>query len=240
MSVLLVTAGTWSLMSCDDGHVDDPVYVNTEDSYNVQITGTFKSLNTWNGTYSVAAACFDDESNYSLIQKVLPSSANDTVQVLKLSNVPTNAHTVEIVVVNTLRKRIATLYSYEIPENQRYADTIKIDVGTLNVGMFGAINQFIFQGTGTNCSRCHSSERATANLDLTAEHAYSSLVGMKAQKDSTRTRVIPGDAENSFLYKVITEGDDNVGYSHMGLFADDAYAPFLNIIKSWIDGGAKE
>ena len=238
--VFFATVGAWSLSSCDDGHVDDPVYSNTNDSYNVQIIGTFKSLNTWNGTYSVAAACFDDESNYSLIQKVLPSSTNDTVQVLKLSNVPTNAKTVEIVVANTLRKRIATLYSYEIPENQRFSDTIMINVGTLNVGMFGSINQFIFQGSGTNCSRCHSSERATANLDLTAEHAYSNLVGVASEKDKTKTRVIPGDAENSFLYKVISEGDENVGYSHVGLFADDAYAPFLDIIKSWIDGGAKE
>ena len=240
MRTVLCATVAWSMCSCDDGHVDDPVFENTEDSYNVEITGKFQSLNTWRGTYSVAAACFNDESNYSLIQKVLPSSTEDTVQVLKLSNVPINAKTVEIVVTNTLRKRIATLYSYPIPYNQRYSDTIKIDVGTLNVGMFGSINQFIFQGTGTNCARCHSAERPTANLDLTAAHAYNSLVNAPAEKDPSKLRVKPGDAEGSFLYKVISEGDENVGYSHVGLFTDDTYAPFLDIIKAWIDGGAKE
>ena len=229
------------LVGCDDGHVDDPVYVNTEDSYNVQITGTFQSLNTWTGSYIVVAACFNEESEYSLIQKVLPAASTDsTTEVLTLSGVPTNSKTVEIALVNTLRKRIATLSSYEIPENQRYSDTIKIDVETLNVGMFGTINQLIFQGTGTNCSRCHASARAAADLDLSADNAYHNLVGKKATKDSTKTRVVPGDADSSFLYKVITEGDENVGYSHPGLFADEKYAPFLDIIKAWINGGAKE
>lgn len=240
MSVLLVGGALSCLTGCDDGHVDDPVYVNTDDSYTVEMTGTFQSLNTWNGTYSVAVACFDGESDYSLLQKVLPSSQEATTQVLKLSNVPTNAKTVEIAVVNTLRKRIATIYSYEIPEHQRYSDPIKIDVGTLNVGMFGAINQFVFQGTGTNCSRCHSSARATANLDLSADNAYSNLVGVPASSDATQTRVIPGDAEHSFLYKVITIGDENVSYPHAGLFTNETYATFLDIIKSWIEGGAQE
>lgn len=240
-SIIIMVALSLSFVSCDDGHVDDPVYDDHSETYTVQITGTFKSLNTWIGTYSVAAACFDEENAYSLIQKVLPSTATDsTMEVLTLAGVPTRTKTVEIALVNSLRKRIATLYSYNIPEDQRYADTIKIDVGTLNVGMFGAINQFIFQGTGTNCSRCHSSERAAANLDLSKENAYSHLVGVQSTKDTSKTRVVSGDADNSFLYKVITEGDENVGYSHPGLFADDKYAPFIDIIKEWINGGAKE
>ena len=230
-----------SLISCDDGHVDDPVFTYDDESYTIQITGTFKSLKTWTGSYSVAAACFDGESDYSTIQKVLPSASTDsTVETLTISSVPTNSKTVEIAVVNTLRKRIATLYSYEIPENQRYDDTIKIDVGTLNVGMFGTIDQFIFQGTGTNCSRCHNNADGAGHLDLTTANAYASLVGVNAYKDATQTRVLPGDADHSFLYKVITEGDENVGYSHPGLFTEEQYSVFLDIIKSWINGGAKE
>ena len=230
-----------SFTACDDGHVDDPVYEHTSDGYQVQITGTFKSLDTWTGAYSVVAGAFDDESEYSLIQKVLPSSATDsTTEVITLSNVSIDSKTLEIAVVNTLRKRIATIYSYDIPENQRLGDTIKINVGTLNVGMFGTIDQFIFQGTGTNCSRCHSSAEGAGHLDLTSANAYASLVGKTAYKDSTQTRILPGDAEGSFLYKVITQGDEHVSYSHQGLFTDEKYAAFLDIIASWINGGAKE
>lgn len=240
LSVIFATALALNLVGCDDGHVDDPVYHHTSDSYTVEITGVFKSIDTWNGTYAIAAACFDGTNNYTLTQKVIPSSAGDTEQSIRLSNVPTNAKTVEIAVVNTLRKRIATLYSYEIPEDQRYSDIIELDVGTLNVGMFGAINQCVFQGSATNCSRCHAASRPAANLDLSAEHAYNNLINVQATKDDALKRVMPGDATNSFLYKVIAEGDEKVGYSHVGLFADDAYKPFIDIIKAWIDGGAKE
>lgn len=240
LSAIFAAASTLSLAGCDDGHVDDPVYHNTEDSYTVEITGTFQSLDTWNGTYSVAAACFDGTNNYTLTQKVIPASVGNTEHTVRLTNVPTQAQTVEIAVVNSLRKRIATIYSYKIPEGQRYSDTIKLDVGTLNAGMFGAINQFVFQGSATNCSRCHSASRPAAGLDLSTENAYASLVNVPATKAPDQMRVEPGNAANSFLYKVISQGDDNVSYSHTGLFADEAYQPFLDIVKAWIDGGAKE
>ena len=224
-------------VACDDGHVDDPVFEHNADGYNVQITGTFQRLNTWTGDYSVVAAAFDGISDYSLIQKVLP--AGEKQEVVRLSNIPAQSKTIEIAVVNTLRKRIATLYSYEIPEGYDSNDTIRIDAGVMNVGMFGTINQVVLQGAGTNCSMCHNNSNSAAHLDLTAENAYASLVNAPAYKDGTKIRVIPNDAANSFFYKVITEGDDNVTYSHLGLFAEERYSTFLSIIASWIDSGAK-
>lgn len=238
LSTLCVICMT--IVSCDDGHVDDPIFKHNTEGYNVQITGVFKKLNTWTGNYSVVAAAFGDDSEYSLIQKVLPSTTtDDTKEVVKLSNIPATSKTIEIAVVNTLRKRIATLYSYEIPDVYSNDDTIRIDAGTLNVGMFGAINKVILQGTETNCSRCHSGTNGAANLDLTAENAYKSLVNVPAYKDNTKMRVLPKDADNSFFYKVITEGDENISYSHLGLFAEEKYSVFLDIIASWINSGAK-
>jgi hypothetical protein len=57
---------------------------------------------------------------------------------------------------------------------------------------------------------------------------------VKSNKDATLNRVTAGDAENSMLYKIIT---DDSGF-HKGFFSD--YGAFVNIIKSWIDNGAKE
>ena len=228
-------------VSCDDGHVDDPVFQHNTEGYNVQITGTFRSQNTWTGNYSVVAAAFDEESDYSLIQKVLPSSATDDVQeIVKLSNIPAQSTTIEIAIVNSLRKRIATIYRYEIPDTYDSKDTIRIDVGELNVGMFATINNCVLQGTSTNCSMCHRGKNAAANLDLTPENAYASIVNVPAEKRNTMMRVLPYDASNSFFYKVITEGDENVSYSHLGFFAEEKYAAFIDIVKAWIDSGAKE
>lgn len=228
------------LVGCDDGHVDDPVHegLNAE-GYTVKITGTFQRLQTWSGSYLVAAACFGDESEYSVIQKALPNTSTDTsVETVTLSNVPANAKTVEIAVVSILRKRVASLYTYEIPEGQRHDDTIRVDVGCLDVGMFGAINQHVFQGSKTNCARCHGGVSPAAGLNLTAATAYVNLVGKAATTDASQTRVVAGSADRSYLYKVITEGDPHVGYPHPGLFVDEPEATFVKIVREWIDGGA--
>ncbi len=219
------------LCACDDGHIDEPSHTATTDAYNILIKGTFQHINTWSSPYTVAAACFDDESPYSLTLTPLAETSQIT-----LANVPTTAKTIEIAVVNNLRKRIATIYTYRISEAKPSKDTIRIDVGNLDVGVYNTINQFVFQGN--NCSRCHSSQSPAANLDLTAANAYQNLVGKQASKDKNRTRVVASNAANSYLYKVITEGDANVGYSHPALFANETYSPFIDIIRNWINNGA--
>ena len=226
------------LSSCDDGYVPEKSYEDDTEHYTVKITGNFTHLKTWSGDYSVAAATYSEESNYSLMQKVLPSSATDTsLDTLILSNVPMESKTIEIAVTNKLRLRIASIYTYEIPADQRYDDTIRIDVGTLDVGMFGSINHCIFQNTAISCAQCHASSTATAHLDLSEKNAYSSLVNVDAYKCDTLKRVLPGSADKSFLYHVVTDGG-GIHYNHNGLFGD--YAAFLTIIKDWINGGAKE
>ena len=238
--IILILTTVLGLTSCDDGHINDPVHNDGGATYTARLSGTFHSVGTWSGSYSVAMACFGDESAYSLLQTVIPASSDDESQVLTLTNIPSEAKTIEIAVVNVLRERIATIYSYTVPADQRVGDTIKLDVGTLDVGMFGAINQFIFQGQATSCARCHSGAAPAAGLDLSPTQAYRCLVGADATKAPSMARVLPGNAQESFLYKVITEGDDNVSYSHPALFADPSYAPFVEIIRNWIEAGAKE
>lgn len=225
--------------SCDDGLITETGYEHTNTSYTIKLTGTFKSLKSWSGDYSVACACFDGESDYSIIQKVLPPESSDsTVQTLIMSGVPTDAKTVEIAVVTPLRKRIATLYSYSIPSFQNYNDTIELNIGEINVGMFGAINKFLFQNTSVNCARCHASAQSTAHLDLTEKNAYNSLVGTKAYKDSTYVRVKPYDADSSYLYRVLSTDVSDIRYNHPSLLSD--HNVLLEIIKYWINSGAKE
>lgn len=238
LMLTLVTLAAPMLSGCDDGYVAESVANEDVEYYNAKITGTFKSLNTWTGSYSVAAACFVEGNDYSVYQKVLPASSTDiSTDTLVLSGIPTEATSIEIAVVNNLRKRVATLYTYSIDQKQRTDDTISIELGTLDVGMFGAINKVIFQDN--SCSRCHGANSPRANLDLTVENAYSSLVNVKAAHDSTQTRVTPGNADSSYLYKVITDGA-GIRYSHPSLFTEDIHHNFIEIIRTWINSGAKE
>ena len=229
IAILPLTA--MMLASCDDGFVTDPVYESEQTGYNVKITGTFDGVDQWADNYNVVVAAFSEDDEYSSIQKTIQIDGKETA--ITLGNVPSGAKIIEIALTNTLRKRVSTFYRYKV-EDISADDTIRIDVGKQNVGMFSAINNTIFQGTATTCSRCHSGEKAARGLDLSAENAYKNLVGVKSNKDATLNRVTAGDSENSMLYKIIT---DESGF-HKGYFSD--FGAFVNIIKSWIDNGAKE
>lgn len=218
------------LASCDDGYVDDPVYEDSHTGYSVKITGTFEGVDQWGENYNVVVAAFSDDDEYSKIQKSIQTEGENTS--ITLSNVPSSANTIEIAITNMLRKRVATFYTYNIEDAAD--DTIRIDVGKRNLGMFSAINEYIFQGSATSCVKCHSSEKAVRGLDLSAENAYDNLVGVRSTKDNNLYRVTAGDSENSMLYKIIT---DESGF-HNGYFSD--YSSFIGIIKSWIDKGARK
>lgn len=227
------------LTGCDDGPIHEKEYVPTTTGYTAVVKGTFKKQSTWTSGYSVVVAGFSDKSDYAIIQKTLAAKNNEDTEIsTTLSNISDTTKTLEIAVVNSLRKRVATLFSYEIPANQQIKDTIRLNVGELNVGMFATINKEIFQGK--NCSRCHASPTATAHLDLTSDNAYKSIVGVESYKNPEYMRVKPGSADSSFLYKVITTGDERVAYNHPALFVDSKYATFQTIIKKWINDGAKE
>ena len=48
---------------------------------------------------------------------------------------------------------------------------------------------------------CHGSAPYQGNLDLFSDGAFANLVGVPSDIDGTLIRVIPGDPENSFLYR---------------------------------------
>jgi Cytochrome P460 len=88
------------------------------------------------------------------------------------------------------------------------------------------------------CAECHSASGTASFLHLTSDASYTVLVNQPATK-TTGTLVVPGDSVNSVLYQRV---------SGIGLSAGTARMPFgkgplssgnQNIIKIWIDQGAK-
>jgi hypothetical protein len=82
------------------------------------------------------------------------------------------------------------------------------------------------------CISCHPN---SGNLNLTQGNAYGELVNVNASGYSG-VLVIPGDSENSILYKKI-DGSNLYG-SNMPL-GTSLPANQIAIIKKWIDDGAK-
>lgn len=86
------------------------------------------------------------------------------------------------------------------------------------------------------CTGCHSGGSPSGGLDL-ATDAYAALVDQPSNSVDGRTLVIPGDAENSFLYAKVTgalgDGEGQPMPSASGLGAADA-----ELIRAWIADGA--
>lgn len=231
----VLSVGTFAVSACDDGHVDEKSGDVTSDGFTVELTGgagTLKSLSGFPaGQNSVAIACFAEGSEFAVMQRNIPNTVSaGKADTIVMSNVPSETRTVEVAVVNVLRKRVQTLYKYEINGDADKRDTVRIDLGSV----FDIVNNQLFQRA--DCSRCHSASGGAAGLDLSPEHAYTSLVGVTAHKDPSKQRVKPFDASDSYLYKVLSEGDEHVSYAHTSLMAD--YQDMLQVLKLWIDGGA--
>jgi hypothetical protein len=85
------------------------------------------------------------------------------------------------------------------------------------------------------CSACHGSG-ALGGLDVVTD-PYPNLVNKAAAADAARTLVIPGDADNSFLYQKLLDNPPVGGVMPPGGALEPAS---LEIIRAWIADGATE
>ena len=109
-------------------------------------------------------------------------------------------------------------------------DTILMDVGTLDVGMFSSIQSQVFD---KRCVACHGQTgSASGNLFLTEGKSYHALVNQPAHKNSDILLVKPGSAEESFLHLVLNRAGDT-SMNHTDMLSEDEQ-PLLKLIDNWI------
>lgn len=82
---------------------------------------------------------------------------------------------------------------------------------------------------------CHD-HSGMAGLDLSPGEAYSQLVGVQSTSETDKTRVIPEDAENSYLV-IKLEGRQSVG-ARMPRGRVALPEEHIQTIRNWIDKGA--
>jgi hypothetical protein len=110
---------------------------------------------------------------------------------------------------------------------------------------FSSIAQNIFASTDSSgraaCIQCHTNQGRTpaAGLILLPEVAYAQLVGVASVQKPGAVRVVPGDADDSYMVHKLEGRSDIVG-QRMPRTA----GPFLTegqmlIIRRWIDQGAQ-
>ena len=90
-----------------------------------------------------------------------------------------------------------------------------------------------------NCALpgCHDSA-SKGGLVLLVGPAYTNIVNVDSIQDRSKKRVLPGDAENSYLVIKI-EGRQTIG-ARMPLAREELDNIHIQNIKNWINRGAKE
>lgn len=111
---------------------------------------------------------------------------------------------------------------------------------------FEAVQTQVFVGCGAkgDLMTCHSASPFGGDLDLRPGHAFSALVGQPATQSVGKTRVVPGDTAQSFLWQKLqnqlapdaSEGDPMP--SGEAIMWQPLPQEQLDLVQAWIDGGA--
>lgn len=246
-SLFTVLLFSMLVCSCDDGDIVESSSMKYKDGYVVKITGTFSNMSSWSdlsSSYSVVLAGFEDGEKYPVIFKSIP--VIDTAQNFVLSGIETSVSTIELCVVNTINQRVVSYKTiFDVSANEDYdpADTIYFDAAGMDLSVYNGIQTYLFSGKG-KCFQCHRGAGSAANLNFTnASDSYAELVGVESATVAGSKRVTPGDADNSILYKVVTN-DASTGalpwhYDHVSNIDGLTYN-MQNVIKEWINAGASD
>ena len=229
------------IAACDSGDIQDKVYQVDEKGKTVKVTATVSNLSEWEGTgYTLAVAGFTGDSKYAILQKALPSSVEDGLPLsIVLSNLSSELQTVELVLTNSLRKRIITLATINMNDyrDNSARDTIRLDLGRIDVGRFGVLQTGLFDRA---CIQCHgASGRSAAGLNLTEGNAEAALVNVPSSRKEGYLRVESGNAEGSLLHLILNEGGENLlSHNHTEILSSQFKSNLEEVsglIDNWIE-----
>jgi hypothetical protein len=87
------------------------------------------------------------------------------------------------------------------------------------------------------CTACHSGSAAEAGLNLSAGSAYAALVNVPSSQRSGATRVVPGNADGSYLIQKL-RGDGGIVGVRMPMGGPFLSTSEIDVIRQWINAGA--
>ena len=221
----ILIIGLLALSACDDGDIIEDLKVENT-GRTVTVVTSVSGIENWSSGYNVVVAGFGD-NKYADISKNIPVGADTIV----LRGIGSSVKTIEICVINRLRERVATFYKSDISADN--SDEIVLEAGAIRADMFNAIQNAIFTPT---CAACHGGGKsAAAGLYLTEGNSYDALVNVASAKATDGSlRVVPGDAGNSFMYKVVTGTDGVLSFDHSNMITEEKY---VKLIENWITKG---
>ena len=230
--ILFLSLFMFVFASCDDGRLYQDRLIVPEEGRVVKLHVNMSGVETWPDGYTVVLAGFNDDKEYSLIAKSIPN--NGDVDMV-MAGIGEDVTSIELCVTNRIRERVYSFYTQDFSTVD--ADTTRVDAGTIDAGMFNAIQQGIF--IGKSCVGCHgTSTTAAADLDLKEGVSYNDLVNRPSVIMPEWMRVNPGNSGESMLYQILSSPvSKEWGHDHSQEIESSIT---LDMLKDWIDSGAKE
>ena len=149
-----------------------------------------------------------------------------------MSGIGSEVTSVELCVVNRLRERVVSFVSRDCAAG--VGDTIMVDAGEVNVGMFNAIQRQVFD---QSCTACHGLATSdAAGLNLLEGKSYDALLNIPSTVSDGKMRVEAGNAQGSTLYLILgTSLSAGWGVDHSQMLTS---AELVSLVEDWIDNGA--
>jgi len=113
------------------------------------------------------------------------------------------------------------------------------DGSTGGSARLSVIQKQVFDGTGRCVTDCHEGGSAAADLRLNKGKSYQSLVNVASKQIASQVRVIPADADDSYLVRKLEGGPGIVGKQMPHQLPPLAQAD-IDLVRSWITRGASD
>lgn len=230
VSAWAIAAMSLTCAGCDDGKIYPDNSTIEATGFTLTMKGEIAGCTQYDGSgYTVALAAFEEGNEFAVVSKNLDDGSDD----VSVTNVDRKVSTVEVCIINRLRKRVVTLASENVAEATD--NDVIFNVGTLNVSPFSGINHDIFT---TTCLQCHGgTETPAAGLDLNPSKAYADIVDVPSTVVEGEKIVAPGDASASTLWQIVaTDISESWRFDHSNLLTSDK----SSFIEFWINNGAHD
>ncbi|MDE5924609.1 MAG: hypothetical protein K2G75_04730 [Muribaculaceae bacterium] len=230
-----VALAALAMGACDEGRIYPDSPSVDEAATEVRLEARLSGAESWPEGYTLSLAAFADGEDYALSSaNIAPDAATSEgdagdagVYTATLHNLPASTSTVEICVIDRLRRRVATFASQPFDPTERLT---VVEADGLDVSIGEALQQEIFSPT---CANCHGGAAfAGAGLHLTPGRSLPELIEVASTKDPAAMRVIPGDPDASLLYEILTtDASADWAYDH----SREIYSQVrLDLIRNWI------
>ena len=198
-----------------------------ENDWRLDVSLEFADAEFWPDGQQIRLGVFDASSNKEAVSSVIVNQPESGAVSVSLSHVPEGNYSLELYLTESGVYKVLLSELGEIKLNEN----LQVETDPIALLTYTRIQNQLFN----KCQLCHggSSGDIAAGLNLTAAQSYEQLIGVQAVMDPSRTRVIPGSPNYSYLVQVL---EKDIDFDHD---ASNSLTPAdKQLIVDWINEGA--